>query len=161
MSVNAKAEKGDEMEGPSWADGMFFREMDKEIDDARRAEGADNEEDFIYHPLEDIEDVDLFYQAVDREKMTQKLSPERPYTYWTIELYDQENGIRGGGGLGILAADTRRTAERMAVGSILPLSNRSMTSLFANKMSPSPPARCTMMAPGMFSAISRGVNPSW
>lgn len=111
MSVNAKKDKGE----LSWADGMFFHEMDKEISEARKAEGADNEEDFIYHPLEDIEDVDLFYQAVDREKLTPKLSPERPYTYWTIELYDQENGIRGGGGLGILAADTRRTAERMGV----------------------------------------------
>ena len=118
MSVNAKTEK-DEIGSPSWADGMFFREMDKEIDDARKAEGADREEDFIYHPLEDIEDVDLFYQAVDRGKLTPKLSPERPYTYWTIELYDQENGIRGGGGLGILAADTRRTAERMGVPLVL------------------------------------------
>lgn len=102
-------------DGLSWADGMFFREMDEEMSEARKKEGADSEEDYIYHPLEDIEDVDLFYQAVDREKLTPKLSPERPYTYWTIELYDQENGIRGGGGLGILAADTRRIAERMGV----------------------------------------------
>ena len=39
----------------------------------------------------------------------------RPYTYWTIELYDQRNGIRGGGGLGVLAADTRRVAERLGL----------------------------------------------
>lgn len=36
-----------------------------------------------------------------------------PYTYWTLEYYDVENGIRGGGGLGVLAADTRRVAEQM------------------------------------------------
>lgn len=72
-------------------------------------------EPYYYHPLENIEDVDVFYEAVERERLTKSLSPERPYTYWTIELYDQINGIRGGGGLGILAADTRRVAEKMGV----------------------------------------------
>lgn len=72
-------------------------------------------EQFFYHPLENIEETDIFYQATERKRLTKSLSPARPYTYWTIELYDQENGIRGGGGLGILAADTRRVAERMGV----------------------------------------------
>ena len=68
-----------------------------------------------YKRLDTIEDVEEFYSAIDRSHLTTKLSPDRPYTYWTIELYDQDNGIRGGGGLGILAADTRRIAERMNV----------------------------------------------
>ncbi len=68
-----------------------------------------------YHRLENIEDVEEFYAAIDRSNLTKSLSDERPYTYWTIELYDQENGIRGGGGLGILAADTRRVADKMNV----------------------------------------------
>ncbi len=67
------------------------------------------------HRLDTIEDVEEFYAAIEREHLTKALSPERPYTYWTIELYDQANGIRGGGGLGILAADTRRVAEQMNV----------------------------------------------
>lgn len=70
---------------------------------------------YFYHPLENIEDVELFYEAVERNHLTKAISPERPYTYWTIELYDQKNGIRGGGGLGVLAADTRRVAEKMEV----------------------------------------------
>ena len=70
---------------------------------------------YFYHPLENIEDVDIFYDAVERQHLTKAISKERPYTYWTIELYDQKNGIRGGGGLGILAADTRRVAEQMGV----------------------------------------------
>lgn len=78
-----------------------------------------NEEEYFYHPLENIEDVDIFYEAVEREHLTKAVSEERPYTYWTIELYDQENGIRGGGGLGILAADTRRVAEQMGVPFVL------------------------------------------
>ena len=77
------------------------------------------EEEFIYHPLENIEDVDLFYEAVGRQNLTKSISPERPYTYWSIELYDQKNGIRGGGGLGVLAADTRRVAEKMGVPFVL------------------------------------------
>ncbi len=70
---------------------------------------------YFYHPLENIEDVDIFYEATERTHLTKAISEERPYTYWTIELYDQANGIRGGGGLGILAADTRRVAEQMEV----------------------------------------------
>ncbi|MBR3180296.1 glycogen/starch/alpha-glucan phosphorylase [Candidatus Saccharibacteria bacterium] len=70
---------------------------------------------YFYHPLENIEDVDLFYEATERTHLTKAISEERPYTYWTIELYDQKNGIRGGGGLGVLAADTRRVAEKMGI----------------------------------------------
>lgn len=70
---------------------------------------------YYYHPLENIEDIDEFETAVERTHLTKSLSPERPYTYWTLELYDQDNGIRGGGGLGVLAADTRRVAEQMGV----------------------------------------------
>ena len=68
-----------------------------------------------YHRLENIEDVDEFYAAISRRNLTKTLSKERPYTYWTIELYDMQNGIRGGGGLGVLAADTRRVAESLNI----------------------------------------------
>jgi starch phosphorylase len=36
-----------------------------------------------------------------------------------MEVYDQQNGIKGGGGLGVLAADTRRVAERLDVPFVL------------------------------------------
>ena len=64
---------------------------------------------------QDIEDVAEFYQAIDREHLTKKLSPERPYVYFTMEVYDKTNGIKGGGGLGVLAADTRRVAETLEI----------------------------------------------
>ena len=73
------------------------------------------EEPYYCHPLENIEDVDIFYEAIERQRLTKAISSDRPYTYWTIELYDQDNGIRGGGGLGVLAADTRRVAEKNGV----------------------------------------------
>lgn len=76
-------------------------------------------ENNFYHRLDSIEDVEEFYTAINRHALTKKITPDRPYTYWTIELYDQENGIRGGGGLGILAADTRRIAEKVNVPFVL------------------------------------------
>ena len=73
----------------------------------------------VYHPLDSVEDVEEFYQSIRREKLTHKLAPERPYCYWTIETYDKSNGIRGGGGLGVLAADMRRVAEQLQVPFVL------------------------------------------
>ena len=72
-----------------------------------------------FQPLADIENVDEFYRLIDRANLDKSLSDARPYTYWSLELYDQKNGIRGGGGLGVLAADMRRTAERMNVPFVL------------------------------------------
>lgn len=78
-----------------------------------------SEPDDFYEPLDNIEDIDDFEAAVKRQNFTYSLSKEHPYTYWTLELYDQENGIRGGGGLGVLAADTRRIAEQNDVPFVL------------------------------------------
>lgn len=80
-----------------------------------------NDEDgqYFYHPLENIEETDIFYEAIGREHLTKSITSERPYTYWTIELYDQRDGIRGGGGLGVLAADTRRVADQMSIPFVL------------------------------------------
>ncbi len=61
----------------------------------------------------DIEDASDFYEVIDRKHLTHSLSPERPYVYWTMEIYDKSNGIKGGGGLGVLAADTRRVAQQL------------------------------------------------
>lgn len=58
-------------------------------------------------------------QSDEQNSADLRLSAERPYTYFTMELYDQENGIRGGGGLGVLAADTRRVAEQLGVPFVL------------------------------------------
>ena len=62
-----------------------------------------------------IEDLKAFYAAIDRNQLTRQLSPQNPYVYWTMELYDASNGLKGMGGLGVLAADTRRVAERLDV----------------------------------------------
>ena len=64
---------------------------------------------------QNIEDVSEFYEAIERANLTKKLSLERPYVYFTMEVYDKSNGIKGGGGLGVLAADTRRVAEKLEI----------------------------------------------
>jgi alpha-glucan phosphorylase len=67
-----------------------------------------------YQP-QDIEDASEFYDVIERSSLTHQLSESRPYIYWTMEIYDKANGIKGGGGLGVLAADTRRVAEKLEV----------------------------------------------
>ena len=67
-----------------------------------------------YQP-QDIEDASEFYDIIERSSLTHQLSDSRPYIYWTMEIYDKANGIKGGGGLGVLAADTRRVAEKLDV----------------------------------------------
>ena len=69
-----------------------------------------------YQP-HDIEkdDASEFYDAINRSSLTRELSETRPYVYWTMEIYDKANGIKGGGGLGVLAADTRRVAQQLEV----------------------------------------------
>ena len=67
-----------------------------------------------YQP-QDIEDASEFYNLIERSSLTHQLSEARPYVYWTMEIYDKANGIKGGGGLGVLAADTRRVAEKLEV----------------------------------------------
>jgi len=70
---------------------------------------------FIDKDENGIEDVAEFYAAIDRASLTHKISAERPYVYTTMEVYDAANGICGAGGLGVLAADTRRTAEALEI----------------------------------------------
>lgn len=67
-----------------------------------------------HHDIE-IDDASEFYNAIERSSLTHQLSETRPYVYWTMEIYDKSNGIKGGGGLGVLAADTRRVAEQLDV----------------------------------------------
>jgi len=52
----------------------------------------------------------------DVSGLAEKLTTDTPLVYWSMEFYDKdENDIKGGGGLGILAADTRRVAEELGI----------------------------------------------
>jgi glucan phosphorylase len=68
--------------------------------------------------LASVESSQVFRRGemVGIDQITQLVSSQRPLVYWSMELYDkEENDIKGGGGLGILAADTRRNAEQLGI----------------------------------------------
>ncbi|MCL2444699.1 alpha-glucan family phosphorylase [Candidatus Saccharibacteria bacterium] len=87
-----------------------------------------------HHGEQLIEDVTEFYSAIDRCNLSRQLSSERPYIYYTMEVYDQSNGIRGGGGLGVLAADTRRVAQELDIPLVLitPFYRQELTQVISN-----------------------------
>ena len=59
-------------------------------------------------------------EVKDIDSVASMLSPERPLLYWSMEIYDkEENDIKGGGGLGVLAADTRRVAQQLGIPLVL------------------------------------------
>lgn len=71
----------------------------------------------VFHPTEFMEpivdreerpSVD-FLDAIGRPDLKEVITHQTPWSYWTMELYGV--GIKGQGGLGILAADTIRVAR--------------------------------------------------
>lgn len=60
-----------------------------------------------------------FYAVIGLPELAKTLTPATPFVYWTMEIYDQSNGIKGGGGLGVLAADTRRVADELNIPYVL------------------------------------------
>jgi starch phosphorylase len=51
-----------------------------------------------------------YLEAIGRPDLKEKLTPQRPFGYFSMEYYE-EGVIQGGGGLGMLASDTAVTAE--------------------------------------------------
>jgi alpha-glucan phosphorylase-like protein len=51
-----------------------------------------------------------FLDVIGRPDLKEILTPKTPWAYWTMELYGSD--IKGQGGLGILAEDTRREAVK-------------------------------------------------
>ncbi len=68
-----------------------------------------------------LDRLDETHKPGERDEVTfaevgELLGESRPFVYFTDEFYDKEGqGIKGGGGLGILAGDTRRVAERLGI----------------------------------------------
>ena len=57
-----------------------------------------------------------FFERIGRPELKEKLTPKTPWAYFTMELYG--SGIRGGGGLGILAADTLEIKKKEGIPSV-------------------------------------------
>jgi starch phosphorylase len=57
-----------------------------------------------------------YLHAINRPDLQGKFSKKKPLAYFSMELYDKDRvGIKGGGGLGVLAGDTRRVAEQLGI----------------------------------------------
>jgi starch phosphorylase len=57
-----------------------------------------------------------FFEAIGRPDIKDKLTIKNPWVYLTMELYGE--GLQGGGGLGILAADTLETFKKLNIPSV-------------------------------------------
>jgi starch phosphorylase len=57
-----------------------------------------------------------FFEAIGRQDIRDKLTIKKPWVYLTMELYGE--GLQGGGGLGILAADTLETFRKLNIPSV-------------------------------------------
>jgi len=65
---------------------------------------------------EGLPDFGAFLEQIGEAGLQETITPKTPIVYCSMEFYDKEdNDIKGGGGLGILAADTRRVAERLGI----------------------------------------------
>jgi alpha-glucan phosphorylase-like protein len=62
-------------------------------------------------PKEKISDSIYFLETIGRPDLKEVLTLQSPFVYASMEFYDQKLGIKGGGGLGVLAGDTRELAE--------------------------------------------------
>lgn len=56
-----------------------------------------------------------FFDRVGRPDLRDILTPNSPWIDFTMEVYSQEHGLLGGGGLGILKGDTAIEAQRLGL----------------------------------------------
>lgn len=54
-----------------------------------------------------------FLDAIDKSNLKEVLTPQSPWVDFTMEVYAQEHGLIGGGGLGILKGDTAIEAQKL------------------------------------------------
>lgn len=57
-----------------------------------------------------------YLTRIGREDLADVITDQTPWLYWSQEIYrEEELGIKGGGGLGVLAGDTTRVAEQLGL----------------------------------------------
>lgn len=55
----------------------------------------------------------LFFDKIVRGELKEIITPQKPWCYWTAELYGE--GIKGQGGLGMLASDTLKITSKLKI----------------------------------------------
>ena len=90
-----------------------------------------------YSPIEHTEPEitpdtpDAFFEAIGRPELADVITKQSPWVYLTMEFYDEKRGIKGNGGLGMLASDTYRTARKLGIPMVL------MTPFYTHESKPS------------------------
>lgn len=73
-------------------------------------------DEMIEHDLTDKPDFMAFLARIGREDLATIITDKTPWLYFSQEIYrEKEFGIKGGGGLGVLAGDTTRVAEELGL----------------------------------------------
>lgn len=54
-----------------------------------------------------------YLERIGRADLENKITPQSPWTYWTMEIYRQD--VKGQGGLGMLAADTMEITKKIGM----------------------------------------------
>ncbi len=66
-------------------------------------------------PASSLDKSTRFYKAIGRPDIGRFIDFEHPWLDYTMEIYLQEAGLRGGGGLGILKGDTAREVAKLGL----------------------------------------------
>lgn len=76
--------------------------------------GLIDQEPELAHSHESKEAPLDFFDAIGRPDLHEKITPETPWIYSTMEIYHPPDirGVKGGGGLGMLASDTQEVLIR-------------------------------------------------
>lgn len=73
-------------------------------------------EEAVVKSKERAEEPHNFLNAIERDDLKEILKPEKPWAYWTMEIYRDD--IKGAGGLGVLASDTLEVAKKAEIPSV-------------------------------------------
>ncbi|MDP2585316.1 MAG: alpha-glucan family phosphorylase [Candidatus Levybacteria bacterium] len=67
----------------------------------------------IFKKSESLNVPCLFFEHIRRPDLKEVITPLEPWSYWTAEIYGE--GIKGQGGLGMLASDTVEVAAKLGI----------------------------------------------
>ena len=76
---------------------------------------APNFRDFLGRGAVALSQIESTEGPSDLHELAEVITEKNPLVYVSMEFYDGESGTQGSGGLGVLAADTRRLAEQLGV----------------------------------------------
>jgi alpha-glucan phosphorylase-like protein len=97
--------------------------MDPEMEGVRAYQRRDPDYIQFYNFLSRLNEQSTPEEIAEHGDLTllaDIITKDRPFISWSMEFYDQEEcGIKGGGGLGVLEADIRRVCQKLGLPMII------------------------------------------